>query len=153
MKKLFVSIGIIIGMLSGLNAQEATVVGTVSDAKTEETIIGANVFVPGTGTGTITDFDGNYILQCDAGEIALKISFISYAPQEFNIKLKAGEKRELDVRLEEAVTTLEQVEVQAKANRESENLLLMEQKKAEKIQESIGAQELSRKGVSDAADG
>ncbi len=140
-------------MLSGLNAQEATVVGTVSDAKTGETIIGANVFVPGTGTGTITDFDGNYILQCDAGEIALKISFISYAPQEFNIKLKAGEKRELDVRLEEAVTTLEQVEVQAKANRESENLLLMEQKKAEKIQESIGAQELSRKGVSDAADG
>ncbi|MGM0624897.1 MAG: TonB-dependent receptor domain-containing protein [Bacteroidota bacterium] len=153
MKKLLI---IIIGCIIGVHnvyAQEATVVGTVSDAKTGETIIGANVFIPDSETGTMSDFDGNYKLECPAGEVKLRFSFISYEAQEILLELAPGETRKIDVELLEAVTTLQQVEVQAKANRENENLLLMEQKKAVRIQESIGASEMSKKAVSDAAGG
>ena len=42
-------------------AQQMTVKGLVKDT-TGEPIIGANVVVKGTTNGTITDFDGNFLL-------------------------------------------------------------------------------------------
>jgi ABC-type transporter Mla subunit MlaD len=40
-------------------AQEVTVSGTVSDAETDETLVGANVRVVGTQIGTATDAQGH----------------------------------------------------------------------------------------------
>ena len=42
-----------------LFAQKAVINGVVSDSK-NESIIGANVLIKGTTTGTITDFDGKF---------------------------------------------------------------------------------------------
>src|SRR3712207_1184039 len=61
-------------------AQQITVKGVVKDAKGEP-IIGANVVVKGTATGTITDFDGNFSLSVPKGS-TLVFSFIGYIPQE-----------------------------------------------------------------------
>ena len=61
-------------------AQTITVNGIVKD-KTGETVIGANVLVKGTTTGTITDFDGKFTLQANKGDIIV-ISFIGYQSQE-----------------------------------------------------------------------
>ena len=61
-------------------AQSITVNGVVKD-KTGESIIGANVLVKGTTNGTITDFDGNFTLQANKGDIIV-ISFIGYQSQE-----------------------------------------------------------------------
>lgn len=44
-------------------------------------IIGANVIVKGTTNGTITDFDGNFLLNANKGDIII-ISFIGYRSQE-----------------------------------------------------------------------
>ena len=49
------------------------------------------------------------------------------------------------------VYTLDEVVIQTTTKRESETALLLDQKKAVEIKQSIGADELSRKGVSDAA--
>ena len=46
-----------------------------------EAVIGANVVVKGTTNGTITDFDGNFTLTANKGDIIV-ISFIGYQPQE-----------------------------------------------------------------------
>lgn len=43
--------------------------------------IGANVIVKGTTNGTITDFDGNFLLNANKGDIII-ISFIGYRSQE-----------------------------------------------------------------------
>lgn len=64
----------------GAFAQEITVKGHVKDVQGEP-IIGANVVVKGTTTGTITDFDGNFQLQAPQGAI-ISISFIGYKPIE-----------------------------------------------------------------------
>ena len=50
-----------------------------------------------------------------------------------------------------ATLEIEGVQVVAKANRESESMLLLEQKESVGIKETIGAQALSNQGVSDAA--
>lgn len=76
----------------GAYAQQITVKGHVKDA-TGEPIIGANVLVKGTTTGTITDIDGNFQLQANKGSL-LQITYVGYlnaevqAAQMVNVILK-----------------------------------------------------------------
>ena len=55
-----------------------------------------------------------------------------------------------NIELEEESVVLGGIEVVASLNRESENFLLLEQKKSVLSRQAVGAKELSRKGVSDA---
>lgn len=68
----------IVGLFLSVNtfAQQIVVKDT-----TGEPIIGANVIVKGTTNGTITDFDGNFLLNANKGDIII-ISFIGYRSQE-----------------------------------------------------------------------
>lgn len=50
-------------------AQEVTVTGTVTSAEDSFPIPGVNVLIKGTSRGTSTDFDGNYSLKVNTGEI------------------------------------------------------------------------------------
>ena len=43
-------------------AQQSQVQGTVTDVDGRESLIGVNVLIKGSSTGTITDFDGKYTL-------------------------------------------------------------------------------------------
>ncbi len=74
---------------------QRTVTGTITDGENGEPLISATVIVPGTGTGTITDFDGNYSLDVPAGTSQLEISYTGYATQMVDI----GASNVLDVAL------------------------------------------------------
>jgi TonB-dependent starch-binding outer membrane protein SusC len=71
-------IGLFLSM--GVFAQQITVTGVVKDAKGEP-IIGANVAIKGTTTGTITDLDGVFHLQAPQNSV-LTVSFIGYKTTE-----------------------------------------------------------------------
>lgn len=64
----------------GAFAQQIAVKGHVKDT-TGEPVIGANVLVKGTTNGTITDFDGNFLLNAPKDAI-LTISFVGYKQAE-----------------------------------------------------------------------
>lgn len=72
----------LVGVLLSVQAfaQGITVKGVVKD-NTGEPVIGANVLVKNTTNGTITDFDGNFTLNANKGDIVV-ISFIGYKTQE-----------------------------------------------------------------------
>ena len=80
-----------------LLAQQIQVNGNVQDVKGEP-IIGANILIKGTATGTITDLDGNFQITADADAL-LVISFIGYQTQELpaqpvmNITLRDDSKQ------------------------------------------------------------
>ena len=95
----------IVGLFLSVNtfAQQIVVKGIVKDT-TGEPIIGANVIVKGTTNGTITDFDGNFLLNANKGDIIV-ISFIGYLTQE----LPAATS--LNVILKDDTETLEEVVV------------------------------------------
>nr|MBP8213611.1 TonB-dependent receptor plug domain-containing protein [Saprospiraceae bacterium] len=87
-------------LLIGLTAagiSQKTISGVVSDASNGEALIGANVLVKGTSTGTITDIDGSYSLRANEGDV-LVISYAGYTDQEVaigasntvNVALAAG---------------------------------------------------------------
>ena len=57
-------------------AQQITVNGHVKDA-TGEAVIGATVRVVGQTGGTITDFDGNFVIKANQGD-KISVSYIGY---------------------------------------------------------------------------
>ena len=86
------------------NAQQVNVSGVVTDPITGETIIGASVMVKGSKTGTVTDFDGKFHVECTPGE-TLVISYVGYETQE--VKASAN----MQVALREATNDLNEVVV------------------------------------------
>ena len=92
------------------------VVNRASDTKVEvkgkivdingEPIIGATVKEKGTSNGTITDFDGNFILETNSGSI-LDVSYIGYRP----VEVKTVPGKLLSVVLKEDTQALEEVVV------------------------------------------
>ena len=82
----------LITVLSGLlvvlsvSAQTGTTInvrGSITDIAGEP-IIGANILIQGTSSGTVTDYDGNYLLQAPADGV-LEVSYIGYNPQSVSI--------------------------------------------------------------------
>ena len=82
---------------------QATISGHVKD-ETGEGVIGASVMVKGTSNGTVTDFDGNFSLQCQPGA-TLVFSYIGYNPQE------QPAKNGMEVTMKEDVAQLNEVVV------------------------------------------
>ena len=82
---------------------QITVSGHVKDDAGME-IIGASIMEKGTSNGTVTDFDGNFKLQCKDGA-TLVITYIGFTPLE--VKAKDG----LDITLKEDVAQLNEVVV------------------------------------------
>jgi TonB-linked outer membrane protein, SusC/RagA family len=94
-----------------------TIAGTVKDSK-GESIIGANVLVVGTSSGTITDIDGNFTLKNVPGKSVIKVSCVGYVTQETEI----NGKNSLDIVLEENAKKLDEVVVVGYGVQKKENL-------------------------------
>ena len=69
-----VSLCLLMGMGTAF-AQNTQVKGNVVDEKGEP-VIGASIVVKGTTVGTVTDFDGNFILEVPSNGKELEISYI-----------------------------------------------------------------------------
>ncbi len=101
--------------LSSATERQVTVTGKVTD-KNGEAIIGANISVPGTSIGTITDMDGNYTLTVPQGA-TLQISYIGYV----TLKIKAGSQD--IIQLSEDAETLSEVVVVGYGSQKKVNVI------------------------------
>lgn len=92
------------------------VTGRVLDAKGEP-IIGATIMEKGTSNGTITDFDGNFILEVFQNAM-LEVSYVGYQSQE----LKAVFGKNLGITLSEDTELLDEVVVVGYGTQKKVNL-------------------------------
>ena len=106
MKRLLLLLAVCTACISGVWAQTQTISGKVVDVATGEPIIGASVVVEGTTTGSITDIDGEFTLECAPGA-KLMVSFIGMTTIEVDAK------DNLVVELKEAASELDEVMVVA----------------------------------------
>ncbi|MBD3581979.1 TonB-dependent receptor [Flavobacterium selenitireducens] len=133
-------------------AQKGTLTGTITDKDlNNEPLPFANVLVKGTTNAVTTDESGKYTFALEAGTYVIEYSFLGYETQTENVTIVSGETVTVDKVLGAGSYTLQDVKVQAQVNRQKESSLLLEQKNAVEIKQNIGAQELSRKGVTDVA--
>ena len=88
-------------------AQSKTVTGTVSDGSGMP-LPGVNILIQGTSQGANTDFDGNYSITANVGDV-LKFSFLGYKDELITVGLPTT----VDVTLVEDAATLDEVVVTA----------------------------------------
>ena len=153
MKLKFVLITLFICAI-GFAQTKGTVSGTLLDKESKnQPLPFANVLIKGTSIGVNTDIDGKYSISLPAGNYTIQFSFVGYENIEMPISVKANETLVINKTLGSGNYTLKDVVVKASGNREKETVLLYDQKKAVVIKQSIGAQEMARKGVSDVEEG
>ena len=142
---------------SQIFSQEETtgsIVGKLTDKEMAgEPLPFANVIIKGTSTGTTSDMDGFFELSSlEPGIYTLSFSFIGYETLEVpGIQVVAGKVTEINTALGASAANLNEILITTVSRRDSEIALLLDQKGAVQIKESIGAQELSKLGISDAA--
>ena len=83
--------------------RKKTISGVISDEEAVP-LPGVNVIVKGTTKGVVTDFDGNFSIQANDGDV-LTISFVGFTTQE----LVVGEETNLSISLQEDYAKLDEV--------------------------------------------
>lgn len=101
-----------------MSQQETRKVKGIVKDSSGEPIIGANVLVKGTSIGTITDMDGNFILDVPS-DCTLQISYIGFNTQEIKV---TNQTNDLTVSLKEDTETLDEVVVVGFGSQKKANL-------------------------------
>jgi len=125
-------------------AQSGSIRGVVSDSKTGETIIGANVRIEGTTIGVATGLDGDFeISRVEPGTYTLIVSFISYKTLRFEDVLVVAEKATvLNVNLEEDLGDLGEVVVVATRETGSNMAIVSEIRKSLQVVSGISSEQI-----------
>jgi len=108
---------LVLSCQTNLFAQAQTITGTVTDAETGEPVIGANITIKGSTTGTISDLSGAYTIHANPDDV-LSFSYVGYLPKEVTV----GNQTVIDVALETDRTELEELVVIGYGTQKKEDL-------------------------------
>ncbi|MEN8789175.1 MAG: TonB-dependent receptor [Flavobacteriaceae bacterium] len=99
-------------LLFGIMAySQTTLSGRVVDAETGEPLIGATILVEGTTTGTVTDFDGKYVLNVsEEPPFNLIVSYTGYSTRNVEVTSLSDD---LVIQLDYTATNLDEVVIGA----------------------------------------
>lgn len=152
MKRLYFIIIVLITNFS-FSQNTGTITGKLTDKEfNNEPLPFANVIIKGTASGTTSDIDGLYQLKnLEVGSYIIIYSFVGYETQELKVAVFTGKVTTINVSMRASTASLDEVVIKTTTRKVSEAALLLDQKKAVEIKQSIGSVELERKGVSDAA--
>ncbi len=145
---------ILLGINSLIVAQTSVIKGVITDKKTKETIIGANVYIENTTIGATTNLDGQYEIKgVKQGTYNIMVSFISYKKQKIQkVVVKANQPTILNIELEEEVTTIKGVEITATRKKDTEVSIISSIKKSDAVVSGVSSQQISKTSDKDASE-
>jgi len=117
---------------------QVTITGTVYAKGTQETMIGTNVVLKGTTTGTTTDLNGKFSLEVDALPVTLQISFVGFGRQEIEV---TDASTPLNINME--MTAFAGQEVVVSASRVAETIM----------ESAVSVQKMNSREIKEAASG
>jgi TonB-dependent receptor len=128
-------------LLCSLPAIAGKLTGKITDEKTGETIIGASVKLKGTETFTITDIDGNFMLELAPGTHTLEIKYSGYNVKEVDdVVITDAAPANLNITLApQNRNNIKEVVVRSSFKKENINALYATQKTSATIQDGISA--------------
>ena len=112
--------------------------GTIKDATTGETVVGASIIVA-EGKVAITDINGNYSIAVDSGSYTVTISYVGFEPQKQ--KVVVG-KSPVVINFSLATKTLNEVEVVADVAKIRETPVAFSTISTKQIKEELGTRDL-----------
>jgi TonB-dependent receptor len=134
-------------------AQNGTIIGTVTDATTGETIYGANVMLEGTTIGASTDMDGKFtISNVKPGNYTLLVSFITYTPARVaDVQVGSAQIVNLSLPMVEDVAEMEEITVVATREVSTDLALLKSIRESMQVVSGISAEQIIKVPDRDAA--
>ena len=131
---------------------QSKIIGKVIDEEFNETMPFANVLVKGTNIGVTTDFDGNYSINVQPGTYTLVFSFVGYRTKELtDIKVGQNDIKEITVNLSSSSVGLEEVIISVSVQKNTEQALLMMQKKSANLMDGLSSEAFKKVGSSNLA--
>jgi TonB-linked SusC/RagA family outer membrane protein len=101
---------LLLGLASPLQAQQGTITGRVTAA--DRALDGVQVYLPGTGRGTLTNSSGAFlIINVPAGEVTVRAERIGYQTGEQTVTVIAGGTAAVDFELTISVIGLDEIVV------------------------------------------
>lgn len=149
MKLNFLAAALLFGVAT--YAQDAkTIKGYIYDtANNNEPLAFATIMLQNTDFGAEADENGYFEVECSQGSYVLEASYTGY--QTLTIPYETTNSENLSINMLPDEGNLDELVITVNKRKSSEVALLNDQRKSLEIKQQIGAQELSRKGVSDVA--
>lgn len=153
-KKYFFTLVSVLLSLSLKAADKGAISGIVKDKETNESIVGANVIIQGTTTGTATGFDGNFeIRDVKPGKYNLVVSYISYRTVIIeNVKVVKENTVQVDVSLETVNRQLGDVVVTAVRKTDTDVSLINSIKASNLVVNGISNEQILKSQDKDASE-
>ena len=117
MKSIFKSLLFVMFIVPSIMIAQSTVTGKVIEQSTSIPLPGVNVIIKGTATGASTDFDGNYQISANNGDV-LVFSYIGFVTQEITYTGQSP----INVQLAEDATQLNEIVVTGYGSVKKEDL-------------------------------
>lgn len=93
-------------------AQTGTVTGRVVDAASMRPLLDAQISVPGTGLGVLSNAAGRFtLLNVPVGQVTVRVDLIGYSSQESTVSVTAGQTTNVDFNLAQDAISLEEIVV------------------------------------------
>ena len=154
MKFRILFIALLISTLS-FSKNEGTITGVLTDKNLNNKVLSeAKVVIKEANISTNTDAEGKFSIVVPPGVYIVEFSHAGYESTEVIVTVNEGQTTITNESLVPSNYNLKEVVVKTTSmSREKETAILLDQKNAVVIKQSIGAQEMSRKGVSDVEEG
>ncbi len=127
-------------------SQTGKVEGKITDSKSGQPLSGVSVSIPGNDKGVITDQDGHYTISIKSvGAQSIKISSVGYKTKLIeNIEVAASQVINLDVILETAAKTEEEIIIKTTRRQETTAALIAYQKNTNTVAQVVSAESIKR---------
>ncbi len=132
---------VLVFMNIGLFAQ-GYVKGVVTDAITNESLIGTSVYIKGTTTGATTDTKGEFKFESPVGVKTIVVQYVGYLPVEIDVTVKKGQTSEMGtIQLSVNQIGLQEVVILASVAVSRKTPVAMSTLEPKLIEEKLGTQE------------
>ncbi|MEO7176234.1 MAG: TonB-dependent receptor [Saprospiraceae bacterium] len=133
-------------MCLAIQANAQRISGKVSDKKSQETLIGANVYFSGTTYGSETDIDGQYSIDnVPEGVYTLVVSYVSFNSDSITlVKVSKGVDLTYNFTLNDDQILLKEVQISGTASRKSVSALISLQQRSTSIVTGISNDDIKR---------
>jgi TonB-dependent receptor len=135
-----------------LNAQSGLIRGVIIDNEFQDPVPFTNIIVKEVGTGTTSDFDGNYEIELSEGVYTLMFSFMGYETLEISdVKVSSQELAVVNVTMNTLAQGLDEVVISVSASKNTETSVLEFQKKSVSLVDGLSSQRIKSSGASNIA--
>ncbi len=124
--------------------EKGKIAGKLTDAATNEDMIGATIQIEGTSTGVAADMEGKYSFSLEPGNYNLIISFLSYKTIKIPVEVKANEITYVTTPMEENTNVLQDVVITYTVEKSSALALLATRKNAAQVSDGVSADQIRK---------